>query len=274
MLCRKLSVAAAFAVMAAVLMSVLIGVTASADTVYSAVLLDLDDCIPDDREAELTEYMQKTAELIECNIGVVITADLKGKTDVQYSEGFLNDNFGRGSSSAVLMLLNTHDRPEYANYIDQISLDGRGHDYYNRYADKIFDSVYDGLDTSGFEEAVIDYCRALVRYAGSTGGYSVNETNGSFAMYIGALAIGLIMSLIITNIVSSKYKKKVPVSAANYLDVSRTTVTKRNDIFVREYTRSYSTSSSSGGSGGRGGHSSHGGSHRSGGHSSHGGRHR
>lgn len=275
MLWRKLSgAAAAFAVLAAAFMSIFMGDTASADAVYSAVLLDLDDCIPDDREAELTEYMRKTTELIDCNIGVVITADLNGKTDVQYSEGFLNDNFGRGSSSAVLMLLNTHGRPEYAKYTDQISLDGRGDDYYKRHADKIFDSVYNGLDSSGFEQAVTEYCRALVRYAGSTGSTSINNVEGSYAMYIGALVVGLIVSLIVTSSVSSKYKKKSPVSAANYLDRSRIAVTKRNDIFVREYTRSYSTSSSSGGSGGRGGHSSHGGSHRSGGHSSHSGRHR
>lgn len=264
--------AAALAVLAALLMSLMMCAPASADAVYGAVLLDLDECIPDDREAELTEYMQRTADKIECNIGVVITADLNGKTDVQYSEGFLNSNFGRGSSSAVLMLLNTHDKPEYASYYDQISLDGRGHDYYDKYADRIFDSVYDGLDSSGFEEAVREFCDALVKYKGSTGRVSINDVDGSYALYVGALLIGLALSLVITHNVASKYKKKAPVSAANYLDGSRTTVTKQKDTFVREYVRSYSTSSSSGGGGG--GHSSHGGSHRSGGHSSHSGRHR
>lgn len=275
MLFRKSRAAVyALAVLAALLISLLMCAPASADAVYDAVLLDLDECIPDDREAELTEYMRKTAERVECNIGVVITAELNGKTDKQYSEGFLNDTFGRGSSSVVLMLLNTHDNPEYAGFYDQISLDGRGHDYYNKYANNIFDRVYDGLDTSGFEEAVRDFCDALVKYKGSAGKISINDADGSYALYVGALLVGLVLSLIITHNVAAKYTKKAPVSAANYLDGSRTVVTNQKDTFVREYVRSYSTSSGSGGSGGGGGHSSHSGGHRSGGHSSHSGRHR
>lgn len=254
-----------------------VSVPAAADSIYKVALADLDNCIPDGDEAELIQYMQRAADKIECNIGVVITADLNGKTDVQYSEGFLNDNFGRGSSSAVLMLLNTYDNPKYDGYYDRISLDGRGYDYYDDKANRIFDSVYDGLDSSGFAEAVREFCDALIKYKGSSGGGyagSSDDNDGSYTMYVGALVVGLILSLIITNNVASKYKRKAPVSAMNYLDKNRTALTRKTDVFVREYTRTYTNSSSSGGHGGGGGHSSHGGSHRSGGHSSHSGRHR
>lgn len=269
----KKSVSAFCAVIAAVLLWTALCVCAHADVTYKVVLSDLDGCIPDDREAELVGYMQDTADRIECNIGVVITSDLNGKTDVGYSEGFLNDNFGRGSSSVVLMLLNTYDKPEYSGYFDQISLDGRGYDYYDKRADRIFDSLYDGLDASGFEEAVRDFCDALINYKGSGSTHVYTEVNFDLTHTVGALLIGLVIALAVTLGISKKYTRKAPLSAVNYLDRNRTALTRKTDVFVREYTRTYTNSSSSGGHGG-GGHSSHGGSHRSGGHSSHGGRHR
>lgn len=276
---RTTAVLAAFAIVfSCVWCAVFVQVTASADASYKAVLADLDGCIPDANEEALVEYMQWAADNIECNIGVVITSDLNGKTDTQYSEGFLNDNFGRGSSSVVLMLLNTYDNPKYANYYDKLSLDGRGYDYYDSKANKIFDRVYDGLDSSGYEEAVRELCDALVKYKGSGGGASYGgsskyEFKDMLTVTFGAMIFGLVLSLIITNSVSSKYSKKAPVSAANYLDKNRIVTTRKTDVFVREYTRTY-TNSSSGGHSGGGGHSSHSGSHRSGGHSSHSGRHR
>lgn len=276
---RTTAILAAFAIVfSCVWCAVVVQVTASADASYKAVLADLDGCIPDANEEALVEYMQWAADNIECNIGVVITSDLNGKTDTQYSEGFLNDIFGRGSSSVVLMLLNTYDNPKYANYYDKLSLDGRGYDYYDSKANKIFDRVYDGLDSSGFEEAVREFCDALVKYKGSGGGASYGgsskyEFKDMLTVTFGAMIFGLVLSLIVTNSVASKYSKKAPVSAANYLDRNRIVNTKKTDVFVREYTRTY-TNSSSGGSSGGGGHSSHSGSHRSGGHSSHSGRHR
>ncbi|MDE6031146.1 MAG: hypothetical protein K2G32_05945, partial [Oscillospiraceae bacterium] len=254
----KRTASAVCAVIVAVLLwAAFLCAPAYADASYGAVLVDLDSCIPDSKEAELTEYMQRTAELIECNIGVVITADLNGKTDVGYSEGFLNDNFGRGSSSVVLLLLNTHDKPEYSHYTDQISLDGRGYEYYDRRTDKIFDRLYDGLDSSGFEEAVRDFCRALVSYKGSSGAHHV-EFTFDFTYLVGALVIGLVIAYVITYNVSKGYTKKASLSAVNYLDKNRTTLTRKTDVFVREYTRTYTnSSSSSGGHSGGGGHSSH-----------------
>ena len=84
--------------------------------------------------------------------------------------------------------------------------------------------------------------------------------------------IGLVMSLIITGKVAAGYTKKVPVSAVSYLDGNRTVVTKKSDVFVKEYIRTYTTSS--GGSRGGSSHGGGGGRHRSGGHGGGGGRHR
>lgn len=75
------------------------------------------------------------------------------------------------------------------------------------------------------------------------------------------------ISIVVTTVVARGYKKKAPISAANYLDNSVTRFSVKNDIFLREFTTHFSSSSSSGG----GGHHSGGGGHHSSSHSSHGG---
>lgn len=271
---RAISVPAALA--AVFCCMIFMNVSAAADAVYKAVLVDLDGCIPDTNEAKLTEYMQKTADIIECNIGVVITADLNGMYYKDYADNFGDSNFGTGSSTVVLMLLNSNGNPAYADYVDWISTSGRARDYYDGKTDRIFNSVYDGLDSSGFEEAVKDFCDALVKYRGGSadtfqGSISV-DLEGLYAIFLGSLVIGLVMSLIITGKVAAGYTKKVPVSAVSYLDGNRTAVTRKSDVFVKEYIRTYTTSS--GGSRGGSSHGGGGGRHRSGGHGGGGGRHR
>ncbi|MCM1168077.1 MAG: TPM domain-containing protein [Ruminococcus sp.] len=252
--------------------------TASADAPIGCrgVLVDLDECLTEAEEKQLLDMMNETANKISCNVGIVITRDLNGMTDSQYAKYFGNTNFGSGSSYAVFMFLNTHDNPAYDGYEDKLELNGRGHDYYNNKANAIFNKVYDGLDSAGFYSAGREFCRALELYAGSKGGGFEGFVE-SFSIFFAGSFFGLIAAVIVTVIVVNGvvrgYKKRAPISASNYIDQSRTRITRQVDQFVREYTTSVSTSSSSGGHGG-GGHSSHGGSHRSGGHSSHGGRHR
>lgn len=243
------------------------------------VLVDLDERLTDSEEEKLLGIMNETAQKISCNVGIVITRDLNGMSASGYAKNFGDTNFGSGSSYAVFMFLNTHDNPAYSDssYEDKLELNGRGHDYYNSKANAIFNKVYDGLDSAGFYSAGQAFCRALELYAGKNGGNTLDFILENFSIFFGGSFIGLIAAAIFTIIIVSSvvrgYKKKAPISAANYIDQRRTRITHQADQFVREYTTSVSLSSSSSGHGG-GGHSSHGGSHRSGGHSSHGGRHR
>lgn len=252
--------------------------SASADASVGCrgVLVDLDECLTASEEEKLLGIMNETAQKINCNVGIVITRDLNGMSDSRYAKNFGDTNFGSGSSYAVFMFLNTHDNPAYSSYEDRLELNGRGHDYYNSKANAIFNKVYDGLDSAGFYSAGQAFCRALELYAGSDGGDALDFVLDNFSMLFGGMFIGLIVATIVTiSIVSGVvrgYTKRAPISASNYIDQSRTRITRQVDQFVREYTTSHVVSSSSGGHGG--GHSSHGGSHRSGGHSSHGGRHR
>ena len=255
---------------------------ASTGSGFSASLADLDDSLTDIEEQNLREVMQTSAQMAKCNIGIVITDDLNGMTDVRFADEFGDAAFGKGSSFVVLLLLNTNGNPAYAKYEDRISTSGMGRDKYDGHIKAMFNTVYDGLDSHGFYAACKNFCSAAERYGSGSGGtsdkmYDSDNIMESFSLFFGGAFIGLVIAIIVTIVVVSNvvrgYKKRAPISASNYIDQSRTRITRQVDQFVREYTTSVSTSSSSGGHGG-GGHGGGGGSHRSGGHGGGGGRHR
>lgn len=271
-----------FAVVVSIMLLILpvFGVTAFAGTDggFTAALADLDDCLTDQQEYDLRQLMQETANKASCNIGIVITRDLNGMSDVKFADEFGDAAFGSGSSFVVLMLLNTYDNPAYASYKDRISTSGMGRNKYDSHITAMFNKVYDGLDSAGFYAACKNFCTVAERYGSGSGGTSslmVNE--GMIGMVFGGSMIGFVVATIFTIVIVSSvvrgYKKVKPISAANYIDQSRTRITHQVDQFVREYTTSHVVSSSSGGHGG-GGHGGGGGSHRSGGHGGGGGRHR
>lgn len=285
---RKFSLAAFF--LAVMMLMPLLSISAAASSdiykgvktqkgTYSVALLDADfhdslnGCLTQPQEKEILELMQQTADKIECNIGIAIVSDLHGMSDVKYNETFGDTMFGVGSTHITLLLLNTHDNPQYKYYNDQINRSGLACDYYDKHVNKIFDKMYDGLDSQGFVGACRNFCSALKTYR-SGGGYSVSGTvHLDMGVVLFALIGGVFISITVVFSVQRGYKKKTPISASHYIDKSRTRTNRQIDQFVREFTTSvHINSSSSGGS--HGGHHSSGGSHRSGGHHSSGGRHR
>lgn len=252
-----------------------------------AVVADYDNCLTESEETELLEILHKAAQKAKCNVGVVITKDLEGKTDKNYSYAFSNEVFENGTNSVVLMLLNTYNKPEYSRYEDQIATDGA---ITNRFTDKerrtSFDKIYDKMgDPHGNQYAYnnttktyggYDYFSSCKEFAKCVTRYSAsglaavpmmfaNYVTQNFSMFAGGLILAVIITLIVVKAKVNSYKKKATLSAANYIDRRATRVTRQVDQFIREYTTSHTHSSSSG---------SHGGGGHSGGHSSTGGRHR
>lgn len=236
---------------------------------YKATLDDYQYALSSSEKEELITVIQSTANEIGANIGVVLSDSLNGKSEERYTDDYMYEQFGKESSSIVLMLVK-----EGTGNQDTIAFNKHAYDIYDSQYTQILDAVYRGMDSGNspnYPAAIENFCNYLENhrtgYAGSSG--------ISFGFHIGfghiiALAIALIVALVIVNTHAASYKRKAPISARAYLAQDRTQFTLRQDIFVREYTTSHRISSSSGGShhGGGGGHS------RSGGHSSHGGRHR
>lgn len=241
---------------------------------YKTALMDDDffdsdeGCLTKAQETQLLNLMQETADAIKCNIGIVITSDLHSMSDKTYVKNFHGAMFGEYSDSISLLLLNTHGNKAYTNYVDQIYYTDRAYDLFNKRLNRIFDRLYVPLDKDGKDlyGACTAFCAALKSY-GSGAGAVATKLNISFQLVMTMIVAGTIMSIIIVGSFSSVYKKKKPISAAHYIDTSRTRINRQVDQFVREYTTTVHIQSSSGGGRSGGG----GGGHRSGGG---GGRHR
>lgn len=252
----------------------------AATPAFKGVLSDLEGKFTSAQISELTELLTDTANDIECNIGVVLTDDLCGKSDRAYADAFLDSTFGVGSSAVVLLY---NDDRSNMNYTDWISANGRGTDLYGNRTDDIFDyAVYAGslgvkkdvYPASDYYESIQNFCRYLSNH--KTADYNdsyVTDFNihldtddiMSFIYFLFVPAvIGIIISITVTTKVCRSYTRKKPVSAAAYLSCERTRYLNRTDVFVREYTTHVRISSSSSGSHGGSGHRSGGGGHHSG----------
>ncbi len=262
------------AVLFAVITLMTLTLTASASA-YSVSLDDLDECLTEMEEDALRFKLRETAEKIQCNVGVCITADLLGRSDVNFSDYYVDKTFGNATDSVALILLNRHGK--YSGYIDQVRAEGKAAEMYSISCIEkhIFPRIYNGLDDTSatsvgtpianaydgyssaqFYQAIVQYCNALVDFSNPATAFwaSIGDFFVSNAlMLFVAGVVAVIFSLIVSTSVKNGYSKKKPISAANYVDRRKTRVIRQADLFVREYTTSYRVSSSSGGRGGGGG---------------------
>ncbi len=285
-------IAAAASIIFAVCLFAFFPVKADAASSYEISLDDLDECLTKYEENELEEIMQKTADKIKCNIGFVITADLGGMRSEGHAIHYLEEKFGDDSDSIVLVLLNKHDNPKYSNkelYCDMLRMEGRADELFHKYGNDILDKAYRGLDnefSGSAPEHIKDvyqstdsiqffmtgkyYCKALASYASPVSRFFNNAlqffaSNLLFTLAVIAIPIVITVSVVSVNV--SKYKKKKPLSAAEYIDRSHFIMKREVDQFLREYTTSVRIRTSSGGGGRGGGGSRGGGGHSFGGRS-------
>lgn len=242
----------------------------------SVAIGDFDNRLTDNQENELRSLMQAAAEKTGLNIGIVITGDLNGRSDEGFTNAFGFSAFG-DSDWVVLMLFNSYDRPEYTRYTDVISRHRKADDRLRRYDKQMLDNIYDVLEHNAYKDYnnediyhLFNYygaCKVFVSDVEKLGSDSFATQLWVFVEYhMGQVMLGAVIAAIITVIIVTStvkgYKKVKPISASNYIDQSRTRITRQVDQFVREYTTSVSISSShSGGHSGGGGGGHHSSSH-------------
>ena len=236
---------------------------------FRAQLTDYQGILSAEQISALTVIMEQTANDIGCNVGVVITDDLGGKSDRKYADDFLGESFGFGANAIVLLFNN--DRSDMS-YIDWISTCGDAQEMYNHNVDIIFDRVYDALGKDDYFSAIGAFCDALGTYKDSASDDYVYDPVGDTSLFdklfmaAGTTLFSVIVTIVIVSIVTAGYKRKKAVSTAVYLAPQHTRITHRSDVYLREFTTCVSSSSS-----GHGGGHSGGGGHHSSSHSSHGG---
>ncbi len=279
-------IAAAVSAIFAVCLFAFFPLKADAASSYKISLDDQDDCLTKYEEKELKDIMQETADKIKCNIGFVITADLGGMRSEGHAIYYLEEKFGDDSDSIVLVLLNKHDNPKYSNkqlYCDMLRMEGHADELFYKYGNDILNKAYRGLDNEfkgSAPEHIKDvyqstdsiqffmtgkyYCKALASYASPVSRFFNNALQffaSNLLFTLAVIAFPIVITVIVVSANVSKYKKKKPISATQYIDRSHFIIKREVDQFLREYTTSVSIRTSSGG--GRGG----GGSRGGGGHS-------
>lgn len=226
---------------------------------YRAALSDYDDCLTASEEERLLEYMQMTAEEIECHVGVVTSSDLGGLSDEKYTKEYYQTTFGTGSNAVVLLFCNDH-----VNY-DYIYTYGLGTDKFDSRVDDMFDDIYDAMgdDKNNYDyyAAATKFCSYMRNhnYATDYNDYIDDEdfyidgdsVHIDFTVVVISVIMGGIIALVIVHSVSGGYVKKKPISARHYMDASSIRWLDRQDIYLRETTTSVRVSSSSSGGGSR-----------------------
>lgn len=244
---------------------------------YKAILADYDGVLTDTEEVYLLSAMQEAVDDIECSIGVVITSDRGGLTPKQYADNFAEEKFGYGSDNIVLLFDNDKVSP---NHKDWISTSGVAERRYDGYIDSIFNYLYVGFDSNGgnnYSQGIQSFCSYLRNtefyaeddsyeyddyYYDEDGGivYYTDDVSVMITLYAIPALIALAMTIFSMVVTVKGYSKKAPVSAARYMDSSRTKFKQRKDKFLREVTTHVRISSDSGGhSGGGGSSGGHGG---------------
>ncbi len=144
---------------------------------YKAALIDADfynsenGCLANAQENLLLNELQKMAEKIYCNIGIIIVHDLKGSTPEYIIEQFKAREFSRSDSPdcAIYLFMNVHDNEEYISkvYSDNMLFEGYAKNLYSNKGAKIYKHVQDGLNGSGkgnpYFTASMNFGRALVK---------------------------------------------------------------------------------------------------------------
>lgn len=150
-------------------------ITAAAEYYYS-VLVDLADVLTDDEEDKLLQYLNDTAQLAECNVGVIITNNIHGQTARAYTEDKFDSTFGKDSDGVMLLINNDYD----SGYGDWLTAEGNAVERFGKKSDAVLQAMYDGLNSGGFYGAVKGFCDYLRPDGGESVSYHavLNDLDG------------------------------------------------------------------------------------------------
>lgn len=241
-------------------------------------IYDFSDVLSDeDKETiydEITDFREKTGMEM-----IILIANHPYYSDYQ-NEEFASDfydynDFGIDLEhyDGILLFRNTYESDPY---YDMYTF-GKAQLYFNsgRY-NRVLDDIYSDLHNKNYLEGFKLFKKECLNYVNE--GIASNYKNAYIddmgyikynyrAPIFLAIILSSIITLIVVLVLVSKNKMvKLAEKATEYLNKESLVFTKREDIFLRSMTTSYTVSSSSGGGGSHGGSSG-------GGHSSGGGRH-
>lgn len=243
---------------------------------------DKADILTTEEENMLNDLCNESGKEVKTDI-VICTDNINGGANKRkkYLEDFHdNNNFGYGSKEDVTyILINMNsknrgfeiqaygERQEHVNgdrinnivsKMTPILKEGKYYDALQLFVDMVYNYMLDEPSEQEIKEAFANSDKS-----------EYEEDNNVMKMII-SLAIGFILSGIIVGILVSNSSGAITVSGADYIDKSKRSLLRRNDIYIRTTVTKVKKQSSNntgigGGSGSGGGVSSGGSSHTGGG---------
>ncbi len=248
--------------------------TVGLENEHTALLHDLDDSLSSAQEAEILADITEAVQEKDFSIGIVITDDIGAdKSDygvMDFADVYYETYCGI-NTDGILLLINND------NKYDWISTSGGCIDMFYGRTDPIFDALYDYLVDGNYSFACQRFVQEVKYYSEQDYDYysdydyyfDGDEIEGIFSISVIIIFMAVISVCIFAGSLSSGYKMKQNVSAANYKLENSLIFSQNTDTFLRTYTTTRRVSSSSSGS--RSGRSGGSRSHRSSGGGRHGG---
>lgn len=250
------------------------------DNVKYCGIYDEKDIFSEEDEAELTELIQETSRETEMYLYIYISDTFRYEESAEIFAGNEYERiFGEDTDGALYYM----DLAEGPYAYDYISTHGKGILMYDKNIDSMFDVIYNYLPSTGepiysvsIYTAVEKICEQFKKYGEDDPGffnYSYDEYTGKYIYFrsgatvvssskpisamgkplLISLCVGLAAALLFYFISKSHYKFKKSCSPNVYVSHEDTRFTRREDVFIRQYTTKTKIESSSGGGGRSGG---------------------
>lgn len=199
-------------------------------------LVDNAELLSSAEEEKLLGKLDKISESLKFDIVVVTTDSLFGKTPTAYADDFYDENgYGYGDSKdGVLLLVSIEDRDWYITTtgFGITAITNAGKDYIS---DEFTPYLSDGEYYEAFEKYA-DLCEKFVVKAEKGEPYDIgNMPKEPFGIkyLFGAIAAGVVISLIIVLIMKGQLKTVRRQAAANsYVVPGSMKLTKEKDLFL------------------------------------------
>lgn len=216
-------------------------------------MYDLQDALTDSEEKQLNELIDKAVKKTEFNIAVIITDDIGTKNPMEFADDFYIEKFKK-DTDGILLLINNDTK------YDQISTSGACIKYFNdKRIDKVLNNVSPKIKNDDYYNASKIFCQQVEKYYSQgvpSKQYSSDtddEQTSPLVIILSAAGACILIFVIFVLVIKSRYKNKKQYSTTNYLNKNSVTYTRKEDVFVKQYTHKRKIDTSSGGSGGSGG---------------------
>lgn len=200
----------------------------------SVVLEDAADLFTDEEESSLKKKLASVSDNRDCDIGVITTGDLQGKSALDYVDDELTYNRTDRSHGAVRLLIYINDNDESDREV-RIATDETASAYFSdNDNERIIDDMVDDLRSGNYADAAMIYADDCNSILGESLDGDKEGSRGVSPLWIfGDLGIGAVIAYLLGTRQKSKLKtRKRKGGAADYKAQGSIDFTVNKDVFL------------------------------------------